>query len=149
METLPSPIVIETAGSHGASILSRSPQTGYSLLHSDLSSLSVVIAASIFPANTVDPRSGVVKVAMDQLCELVEANDVLRTARIVSCATYASRGFIVTHRFVIMKLRRIDRKDTYLRIDRRPASRSRLFRGMGTTPSNDEVSLYIETRYKR
>lgn len=141
MNALSSHFIIEELGGYATSAVQASPPVAYSVRHSELSSLSVASDVTTNSTNTVDPRSDPRKVALDKLCDLVNTDKSLRTARIVSCATYVRRGLFVTHRFVVMKLRRNDRKDTYIRIDRRPASRSRLIRGIGTTISNDEVYL--------
>lgn len=83
---------------------------------------------------------------LPELCEHVDSHPgpSLQDAEIVtieSCAEY-SNG--VTHRFLILELRRQERKDAWLRLDRRRGGEKSFFAflfGSGETAANDVVSI--------
>ncbi|KAF8316848.1 hypothetical protein DL93DRAFT_2077658 [Clavulina sp. PMI_390] len=68
---------------------------------------------------SVIPPYGVIYLSLQELCRYVSEQETLRLASIVSSECYSEPIGPVTHRFVVMKLRREGRKVVWLRLDRR------------------------------
>lgn len=83
---------------------------------------------------------------LDELCSFIARHPSLQTAGIVSCSCYAQQSsFIVTHRFLILQLRRTEKRDVWLRLDRRPSAAVGIVDfslASGVTPSNDTVCSF-------
>lgn len=74
--------------------------------------------------------------------KLIDEHRSLQRARVISTEAYAAYGGGVTHRFVVLELRRSGKKTLWLRLDRRRGkgvSTFDLLRRSGSTPSNDMV----------
>ena len=74
---------------------------------------------------------------VNQLTELQEA-------RIVATEEYAEAGGTVTHRFLVLELRRHNLKDAWLRLDGRRGENTSIWKFLrlsGVTEANDEVHL--------
>jgi hypothetical protein len=115
---------------------------------SRLSRLRVFSAAS---ENSVD-QYGAVVLSLPQLCDVIDRHRSLQRAEIVSTEGYVERLGAITHRFLVLLLRRQGRKPVYLRLDRRlgrNTSTFHLLRSNGSTPANDVVGVFAELTLPR
>lgn len=88
---------------------------------------------------------GVLELELSELCRLILTRASLARAEIVSAECYAQRTGIVTHRFLILHLKRDRRKDMWLRMDRRAkgdVSLMELLWSSGQTQAKDEVDSW-------
>lgn len=88
--------------------------------------------------------------SLADVCIHIDAHPSLRAAEIVSTECYALRAGAVTHRFVVLELRRQGRKDVWLRLDRRRGEKVSIFRFLsasGITDANDRVCPSYPDRY--
>ncbi|KAF8309921.1 hypothetical protein DL93DRAFT_2230639 [Clavulina sp. PMI_390] len=87
---------------------------------------------------------GVLQLSLSELCDLITIRSSLANAEILSVESYSQRVNFITHRFLILRLRRQGRKDVYLRLDRRAASEislTKLVFSGGHTVARDEANL--------
>lgn len=94
--------------------------------------------------NTVDtvmaePTSNL-EMTLGQLCSLIEEHRSLQSAEIITTEGYAQQIGPVTHRFLVLELRRASKKTIFLRLDRR-AGRTvlSLMFSLGSAPACDKV----------
>lgn len=75
-----------------------------------------------------------------RFCDAVADDSELQLAEVVSTAVYTENKRSVTHRFVLLQLRRDGRENIWLRLDRRSgATPLRLVSGLGSVPAHDTV----------
>ncbi|KAF8327463.1 WD40-repeat-containing domain protein [Cantharellus anzutake] len=103
-----------------------------------LSTLSTFSNASVLSI-----RSSGRTFSLKDFCEqVIDKHLWLQTARIVSTSCYSELIKLVLHRFLIFQLRRPEKKDIWLRIDRRAGiSFFSLARKLGKTRAHDVVQL--------
>jgi hypothetical protein len=80
------------------------------------------------------------------LCGLIAQCASLERAKIISVECYKEwTKYGVNHRFLVFQLRRPERSDVWLRLDRRPTAGitiSKLIRVKGRTVANDTVRIH-------
>ena len=99
--------------------------------------------------HTVVPSLGVMDLSLSDVCKYISDNRSLQNAEIISTECYAEKQGGVTHRFLVLELRRANRKDVWLRLDRRRGAGVSLFKFVafsGVTQANDRVSLQFWMR---
>lgn len=109
---------------------------------SKASLLSVSTTSSLSTVSTAVPKYGVIDLSLADVCNYIDDHRSLQTAEIVSTECYSQPAGAVTHRFIILELRRQGRKDVWLRLDRRRGENVSLFRFLavsGITKANDRV----------
>ncbi|KAF8309931.1 hypothetical protein DL93DRAFT_2230647 [Clavulina sp. PMI_390] len=87
---------------------------------------------------------GLFYLSLSELCDLIETRASLSNAEILFVECYCQRVNFITHRFLVLHLRRKGRKDIYLRLDRRAANDvglTRLVLARGQTQARDEATL--------
>lgn len=92
---------------------------------------------------TAVPRIGKIDLTLSEFCDYIEDHSSLQRAKIVATECYSENAGAVTHRFLVLELRRENRKDVYLRLDRRRAEGTSLFKfitASGSTKANDRVT---------
>ncbi|KAF8314085.1 hypothetical protein DL93DRAFT_2080589 [Clavulina sp. PMI_390] len=83
---------------------------------------------------------GVLQMSLSELCSIIIERPSLYFAEILSIECYSERVSFITHRFLILHLRRKGRKDVYLRMDRRAGvGLARLLSTSGVSSARDEV----------
>ena len=90
------------------------------------------------------PDFGKIDLKLSELCAYVNQSTELQEARIVATESYAESAGTVTHRFLILELRRHKLKDAWLRLDRRRGENTpiwKFFTQSGVTEANDRVRL--------
>ncbi|KAF8299629.1 WD40 repeat-like protein [Clavulina sp. PMI_390] len=107
------------------------------------STLSTMSFSSI---KTFFQKDAVIKMPLINVCNFIDFGNALENARIVSVDGYAEpvAGGLVQHRFLVLRLQRPNRKDIWMRVDRRRdhgVSAIRFALAGGTTEANDEVVL--------
>lgn len=95
---------------------------------------------------------GTVVLSLPQLCDVINSHRSLARADIISTECYTERLGAITHRFLVLELRRHARRPVWLRLDRRlgkDTSTFTLLRSNGSTPANDVVSknIWLEEWY--
>lgn len=88
------------------------------------------------------PSVGVVDLSLTHVCDRIDAHSSLRAAQILSTECYAVKAGAVMHRFIVLELRHQDRKDVWLRLDRRRGEKVSLLQFLaasGMTQANDRV----------
>ena len=87
-----------------------------------------------------------VRMPLMTLCGLIAQCTSLERAKIISVECYKEwTKYGVIHRFLVFHLRRSERSDVWLRLDRRPAAGatiSKLIRVKGRTAANDTVRIH-------
>lgn len=105
-------------------------------------SLSVFSTSS---RDSVDLDGHSRRFTLEQLCDFIAKHPSLASAQIITCSSYMQRSlFLVTHRFLVLRLHRARRKDVWLRLDRRRSTEVGLVdfsSDLGVTPANDVVSV--------
>lgn len=84
----------------------------------------------------------VIELTLADLCNYIDNERSLQAAEIVSTECYRQPAGAVTHRFVVLELRRLGRNVEWLRLDRRRGegvSILRFFALSGVTKANDRV----------
>lgn len=89
-----------------------------------ISSTSSVISMRFLPRTTtrdsLDLSNRPRCFTLTELCDFIAEHPSLQSARIESCSCYAQRiALFVPRRFLLLQLRRPERKDFWLRLDRR------------------------------
>lgn len=85
---------------------------------------------------------GYLQLELRELCGLINTRRSLADAKILSVECYRQRIGVINHRFLLLHLQREERKDMYLRMDRRAAEGVNLMafaKASGQTPARDEV----------
>lgn len=85
---------------------------------------------------------GILGLTLSELCDLITEHHSLQKAEIISIEVYTEPAKVWGHRFMILELRRPQRKTVYLRLDRR-RTRKAVVRGLigsRTIMSDDTVS---------
>lgn len=85
-----------------------------------------------------------VTLSLCDFCALIDSSQSLNTAQIVSVECWRTQTSVlrIPHRFLIFRLRRRNRSDVWIRVDRRPASRTKLF-PRGRAETKDTVSRTV------
>lgn len=89
-----------------------------------------------------------VGLSLSDFCALIDSSQSLNTANIVSVECWRTQTTVlrIPHRFLIFRLRRRNRSDVWLRVDRRPASRTKLFpRGRAETKDTASIQAVCMT----
>ncbi|KAF8306153.1 hypothetical protein DL93DRAFT_2232698 [Clavulina sp. PMI_390] len=100
--------------------------------------------SSIASTATFFSRIGVIELSLADVCHFIDDGAALRDARIVSVNGYREPAGPVAHRFIVLHLHRSQRKDIWLRLDRRRGQGISLFKfvmGSGVTKANDRATL--------
>lgn len=108
------------------------------------STLSISTVTSVNTVSTDVPIVGVLDLSLAEVCHYIDTYGSLQTAEIVSTECYSARAGAVTHRFVVLELRRPRRKNVWLRLDRRRERGVSLFKFLaaaGVTEANDRVRI--------
>ena len=91
------------------------------------------------------PDFGKIDLKLFELCAYVNQSTELQEARIVATESYVERArTVVTHRFLVLELRRHNLRDAWLRLDRRRGEDTSILKFLtlsGVTEANDEVRL--------
>ena len=90
------------------------------------------------------PDFGKIDLKLSELCAYVNQSTELQEARIVATEEYAEVGGTVTHRFLVLELRRHNLNDAWLRLDRRIGENTSIWKFLTlscVTEANDEVRL--------
>lgn len=98
---------------------------------------------SISSTVTTVPEVGKIDMSLDELRVYIGAHSSLRSANIIATECYAEDPGPTTHRFLILELRRPNRKDVSLRLDRFRGENTTIFQvstGSMKTTANDRVS---------
>lgn len=98
--------------------------------------------STINSISTAVPMFGVLDLTLSEICQYVDAYSSLQAAEIVCTECYAERAGAVLHRFIILELRRENRKNVWLRLDRRRGKGVSMFQFLATagiTKANDRV----------
>jgi hypothetical protein len=117
-------------------IISRHPElieTPFSLVPTHESADSV---------GSVVPDAGKLGMPLKEFCDYIDAHQCLQQAEISSTECYAEQHGAITHRFLILELRRRNRRTIWLRLDRRlgkNTSTMSFLRSLGVTEANDVV----------
>ncbi|KAF8289118.1 hypothetical protein DL93DRAFT_1163770 [Clavulina sp. PMI_390] len=101
--------------------------------------------ATIASVATFFPRFGAIELSLADVCSFISEGAALRGAHIISVKGYCEPAGPVLHRFVVLHLRRVQRKDIWLRLDRRRGQGVSAFRfvfASGDTQANDKVSTF-------
>lgn len=104
--------------------------------------ISISTTSSLSTVATAVPRYGVVDLSLPDVCNYIDEHRSLQFAEIVSTECYSEKAGAVTHRFVLLELRRPNRKDVWLRLDRRRGENVSILRFLavsGITKANDRV----------
>jgi len=99
---------------------------------------------SVATAATAVPRLGVMDLSLSDTCKYISDHPSLQEAEIVSTECYVQNLGGVMHRFLLLELRRANRKDVWLRLDRRRGgnvSLLRFFALSGVTKANDRALI--------
>lgn len=94
------------------------------------------------PTATAVPNDEFLDIPLESLCSKIDNPGSLQTAEIISTECYRERAGLVTHKFLVLELRRPGRKVGWLRLDRRRGvgvSLSRFVGLSGVTKPNDRV----------
>ena len=86
---------------------------------------------------------GVLDLSVSELCQLIQQRASLQHAIITRTEGYAEHLGAVVHRFLVLELKREDKKPIFLRLDRRRGegvSPMSLISASGVTSANDTVS---------
>ncbi|KAF8315959.1 hypothetical protein DL93DRAFT_2166540 [Clavulina sp. PMI_390] len=105
-------LILPELMSSGSKSVSRTPSGPHSLT-------PVASLTSIASAATAVLTYGVVDLSLVDFCDCIDDNQSLQQTVIVSSECYSERVGAVTHRFILLELRRPRRKDVWLRLDRR------------------------------
>lgn len=92
---------------------------------------------------TAVPQVGSIDLPLAKLCTYVDEQQSLQCAQIMATECYSQSSGAVTHRFLLLELRREGRKDIWLRLDRRRGEGTSLLKflsSVGITKANDRVS---------
>ncbi|KAF8306152.1 hypothetical protein DL93DRAFT_244463 [Clavulina sp. PMI_390] len=84
------------------------------------------------------------KLSLSDVCDFIENGPALRGAQIVAVSGHWQRVGFIVHRFVMLRLRRPNHKDIWMRLDRNAADGTSLLKFMatnGTTEANDQACL--------
>jgi len=88
------------------------------------------------------PKFGTTDFKLSEFCAHVAHSAELQEARIVATESYAESAGTVTHRFLVLELRRRYLADAWLRLDRRRGENTSIWsflRQSGVTAANDRV----------
>jgi len=88
----------------------------------------------------------VIDLSLSDVCKYISDYRSLQNAEIMSTECYAENLGGVTHLFLLLELRRSNRKDVWLRLDRRRdqnVSLIKFFAFSGVTKANDRVGLLV------
>ena len=97
---------------------------------------------SILSHKTQVPINGFHEMSTLEFCDTVQRSRSLKSAKIMSIKGYLQMLGIIPHRFLVIHLQRDERKDAWLRLDRRTdrsVGTTRLIVQGGVTESNDTV----------
>lgn len=100
-------------------------------------------------SSTVVPSLGVMDLSLSDACKYINDHQSLQDAVIICTECYAEKLGGVTHRFLVLELRRANRKTVWLRLDRRRGADVSFLRFVafsGVTKANDRVSLRFGVR---
>ena len=106
---------------------------------------------STLSTETVVPRLGVLHQSIHELCEFIQRQRSLQQAIITMTEGYAERLGAIVHRFLVLELKREDKKPIYLRLDRRLGKgvpTISLLRTSGVTSANDTVGSVITVLWR-
>ncbi|KAF8308155.1 hypothetical protein DL93DRAFT_2221274 [Clavulina sp. PMI_390] len=95
------------------------------------------------------PQFGVLECSLSDFCNYVDANLSLQTAEIISTECYTQSAGAVTHRFVVLELRRPNRRNAWLRLDRRRGKNVSILRFLavsGVTVANDRLTPHLQAQ---
>ncbi|KAF8305095.1 hypothetical protein DL93DRAFT_2102203 [Clavulina sp. PMI_390] len=93
------------------------------------------------------PQFGILELSLADVCKYIDANSSLQVAEIVSTECYTQSAGAVTHRFVLLELRRPNRRNAWLRLDRRRGKNVSILKFLivsGITAANDRAQLATE-----
>ena len=91
-------------------------------------------------ASAVLVSYGVLRLPLEEFCELIRQNRSLQRSEIISTETHCKMNGAIPHRFLLLELHREGNKDLWLRLDRRDRGVPFLrFAASLTTPSHDMV----------
>lgn len=110
----------------------------------NMSTVSVdSVASRFFRKSASRDERDKVTLSLAWFCNLIARHDTLSAARILSVECYSERTSIgILHRFLIFHVRRPQRPDVWLRVDRRREGKSSLLKTAmagGRTAANDTV----------
>lgn len=108
-----------------------------------LGNLSRLSFASMSSVRTYIPSTGVLHLALDQLCGRIGEHRSMQRAEVLRSCTFVEKKLIAPHRCLVLELRRAGRKCIWLRLERKPTSFNALASGKGRTPSNDIVRVVV------
>lgn len=89
----------------------------------------------------------VLDLTLEGVCQYIDAHKSLQGAGIVRSRTFVQKKLVAPHRYLVLELRRDGRKPVWLRLERKPTSRSDLASGRGRTPANDVVNTSLGTDF--
>lgn len=107
-----------------------------------MSRQSMTSASTESSTATIVPEYGVHNLRLSDVCSFIDGHKSLQSAAIVTTECYSEPAGAVTHRFLVLELRRPGRKNIWLRLDRRRGegiSLLRFFALSGETKANDRV----------
>jgi len=90
---------------------------------------------------------GVLELTLPDLCDLITERHSLQRAEIVSMEVYTEPAKVRGHRFMILELRRPQRKTLYLRLDRRQKAAALGLLWSRTVSVHDTVSRLLAVCY--
>lgn len=101
---------------------------------------------TVTSAGSVVPELGILHLSLHDLCMYISNHRCLRKATILSTQCYYHNAGVVIHRFLLLELHRENRKNIWVRLDRRRGEGVSLFSFMltsGVTKANDTVSHHL------
>src|ERR1700733_9309618 len=90
--------------------------------HLELTGVTLSLALAHGSAESVEsvvPNAGGLDMPLKEFCDYIDAHRCLQQADIASTECYAEQTGGITHRFLILELRRRNRRTVWLRLDRR------------------------------
>jgi hypothetical protein len=82
------------------------------------------------------------ELGLNKLCNLIDAHKSFSTVQIVASSTYVEKTWKRPHRFILLRLRRTDANDIWIRIDRRHITGG-ILKGAGSHRVNEKVRPYF------
>jgi len=89
---------------------------------------------------------------LDELCTYIDGHVSMQLAEILETECYTVNAGLVTHRFLVLKLCRVGRKEVFLRLDRRRGADTSVLSFLltaGVTDANDTVWTHSIAVVKR
>lgn len=119
----------------------RTATQSFTSLHSALSLRSTL--STELSLRSFQNVPGVLDISLLDLCDKIRHYHSLHRSTILSASTYVERrSLLAPHRFVVLCLHRTGKRDVWMRLDRKPTSRTDLAAGFGITPANDRVRSF-------